>query len=71
MYDNGEGVPQDYVQAHKWINLAASRASGPDAEKYRKARDVVADKMTSDQIAKAQQLASEWKPKTWDELKGR
>ena len=21
MYANGQGVPQDYVQAHKWINL--------------------------------------------------
>ena len=24
-YANGRGVVQDYVQAHKWINLAASR----------------------------------------------
>ena len=28
-YANGRGVPQDYVEAHKWLNLAASRA---DAE---------------------------------------
>ena len=27
MYTNGRGVPQDYVQAHKWLNLAVSRAS--------------------------------------------
>ena len=25
MYDNGQGVPQDYVQAHKWFNLASLR----------------------------------------------
>ncbi len=25
MYENGQGVPQDYVQAHMWFNLAASR----------------------------------------------
>ena len=25
VYAIGVGVPQDYVQAHKWINLAASR----------------------------------------------
>ena len=24
MYDNGEGVPQDYVRAHMWVNLGAS-----------------------------------------------
>lgn len=23
MYSNGQGVPQDYVQAHMWYNLAA------------------------------------------------
>ena len=26
MYENGEGVPQDYVQAHMWLNLSASSA---------------------------------------------
>ena len=30
MYDQGQGVPQDYVEAHKWINLAASRVTGDD-----------------------------------------
>lgn len=25
MYDNGLGVPQDYVQAHKLLNLALDR----------------------------------------------
>ncbi len=25
MYKNGQGVPQDHVQAHMWYNLAASR----------------------------------------------
>ena len=27
-YANGRGVAQNYVQAHKWINLAASRTTG-------------------------------------------
>ena len=26
MYAQGSGVLQDYVQAHKWLNLAAARA---------------------------------------------
>ena len=26
MYANGKGVAQDYVQAHKWMNLAAAGA---------------------------------------------
>ncbi len=24
MYHNGKGVPQDYAQAHMWLDLAAS-----------------------------------------------
>ena len=63
MYAIGEGVPQDYVLAHKWINLAASRLTGEEREKRVKARDSVAEKMTPEQIAEAQRLAREWKPK--------
>ena len=59
MYLNGHGVPRDYTAAHMWFNLAA--ASGfPDAEKT---RDSVAARMTPEQIAEAQKLAREWKPK--------
>ncbi len=70
MYRDGEGVPQDYVRAHKWINLAASRASAEKNKEDASARDRVAEKMTPAQIAETQRLAREWKPKTWDELKG-
>ena len=64
MYAQGRGVPQDYAQAHMWFSLAASRA--PDAAvrgQAVKACDAVAAKMTPAQIAEAQRLASEWKPK--------
>jgi TPR repeat protein len=60
MYYDGQGVPQDYVQAHKWLNLAASKGQ----ENAMKARDRLATRMTPDQIAEAQRLAREWKPKT-------
>lgn len=56
MYANGQGVPQDYVQAHMWFNLAGS-AGNADAVKF---RDIVAERMTPDQIAEAQRLAGEW-----------
>jgi uncharacterized protein len=59
MYDEGKGVPQDYVQAHMWYNLAGANG---DADGV-KNRDIVARKMTPDQIAEAQRLAREWKPK--------
>lgn len=74
MYDSGQGVAQDLVQAHMWLSLAVSTANPYDAttpfdpKSFAETRDVVADKMTSAQIAEAQRLAREWKPKTWEEL---
>ena len=56
LYDKGQGVPQDYVQAHMWLNLAAVGGAA-------KIRDRVAEKMTPEQIAEAQRLAREWRPK--------
>jgi TPR repeat protein len=66
MYAFGAGVAQNYVQAHKWFNLAAARFPASETEKRDlavKSRDIVAAKMTPAQIAKAQKLAREWKPK--------
>ncbi len=58
MYVAGQGVPQDYVLAHKWLNLAAAQKSTVTKE-----RDLVAADMTREQIAEAQRLVREWKPK--------
>jgi TPR repeat protein len=64
MYENGEGVPQDYVKAHMWLNLAASRAEDQAIRDIAfKGRDLIAARMTPDQIAEAQRMASEWAPK--------
>jgi hypothetical protein len=59
MYGDGEGVPQDYVLAHMWLNLAAAQG----ALHAKESRDMVAEKMTPAQLAEAQRLAREWKPK--------
>ncbi len=59
MYSAGDGVPQDYVKAHLWFNLAAAQGN----EDARELRDLWAKKMTPEQIAEAQRLAREWKPK--------
>ena len=69
MYGTGQGVPQDYVQSHKWLNLAASRSADEEREEYVKVRDLIAKDLTPEQIAEAQRLAREWKPKTWAQLK--
>ena len=60
MYDEGQGVPQDIVQAYKWYSLAATNGDKPAPQ----LRDALANQMTPAQIAEAQRLAREWKPKT-------
>lgn len=55
MYLNGQGVAQNYIQAHVWFNLAA-------AQGYKLAvggRNRVAKQMTPQQITQAQKLATE------------
>ncbi|MFO7581900.1 peptidoglycan-binding protein [Guyparkeria sp.] len=52
----GNGTTQDFVQAHKWYNLAAARGHRHAAE----ARDSLAERMTDRQIAEAQQAARAW-----------
>ena len=59
MYAQGRGVLQDYIQAHMWYNLSAAHGEQRAAE----ARDALAKLMTPAQIAEAQRLAHEWKPK--------
>jgi TPR repeat protein len=66
MYYEGQGVPQDYILAHMWANLAASRSGASEKDVRERAvitRDRVASMMTPYQIAEAQRLAREWKPK--------
>ena len=58
-YGQGKGVPQDYAEAHKWFNLAAAAGNTLGGE----GRDALANLMTPEQVAEAQRLAREWKPK--------
>ena len=64
MYQAGNGVPQDYVEAHKWFNLSAAWAPDADIrERAVKARDELASMMTPAQVAEAQRMSREWQPK--------
>jgi len=67
LYALGTGVPQDYIEAHKWYNLAASGSTLASNRRNRdnaiEMRDLVAARMTPEQIAEAQRRAAEWKPK--------
>ena len=55
MYNFGWGVIEDKVQAYAWLNISA--ANGDENGKTQKA--MVAEEMTKEQIAKAQDLSRE------------
>ena len=59
-YGSGQSVPQDYVEAHKWRILAASRAPEEWKERFTEARDWIAKEMTPAQLAEAQTSARAW-----------
>jgi TPR repeat protein len=59
MYAFGRGVPVDNVQAYFWHDRAAAQGVQNAAEK----RDLIAKLLTPDEIAQAQKLAQECKPK--------
>ncbi len=64
MYGHGRGVQQDYVLAHIWFTLAASRfPPGEEHDNAAKGQDWAAKHMTPAQIAEAQELAREWRPR--------
>ena len=54
MYAKGEGVPEDYVRAFAWFNLAAAQGH-KDAEEN---KSIIRQRMTSAQIAQAQELST-------------
>jgi len=60
MYDEGLGIEKDSVEAHKWLNLAATRATGDNRKEFVKRRDWVEKGMGLPQVAEAQRLATEW-----------
>ena len=55
MYALGTGVPEDYVRAYAWSNIAAA-SGGEDAIEL---RDDLRGHMTPSQIAEAQKLSTE------------
>ena len=64
MYEDGEDIPQDYVKAHMWYNVAASLKRAINAREYLvEKRDHLAKNMTRTQVAEAQRLAREWMAK--------
>lgn len=61
LYSAGKGVPQDDSLAYMWLDLASRRYKGG---KGKAEHDNITKRMPPEQLAKAQQMAREWKPKT-------
>ena len=69
-YLYGSDLPQDYVLAYMWSNLAAAQGDANAAQ----TRQLVAEQMTKGQIAEAQRMSREWKPEKYSrgrEINGR
>ncbi len=75
MYTDGDGVLQDFVEAYMWLNLAAASDDMPAQVKKelsvpstvdaaRTARDRLARRMASAQIAEGQRRAGAFKPQS-------
>ena len=59
-YAKGEGLPKDDIEAYKWFNLASAKGLIGAT----KGREILERFMTGEQIAEAQKLSREWKPRT-------
>jgi len=61
MYYRGEGVPQDFLRAQMWFNLAAA---GGEANAI-KNRDIGSARMTVKQLRRAQRMAKRCKARNY------
>jgi len=60
LYEEGLGVPQNFVLAHLYFNLAASQGN----KEAREARNAISEKMAKEQLTEAQKMASNWRPQS-------
>jgi TPR repeat protein len=56
LYANGDGVPKDMIQAHRWLNLSRINGQGTAAEKLA----TIERGMSAQDIARATELAQQW-----------
>jgi len=63
LYEGGLGVPKDFVQAMMWYIIASTTASEENSRDFAVQNyNALAREMSPEQIARAQQLAREWRP---------
>lgn len=61
LYVKGDGVPKDFVLAYMWFSISAGHMLSSASEAARQ-RDMLAQRMTSTQVADAKKLARDFRP---------
>ena len=65
LYFNGTGVARDYASAYLWFSVAASQTPLIDNRKALvELRNIAAARMTPEQVAAAERIATAWTPRT-------
>jgi len=63
MYEKGDGVEKDLTQAYLWLSVSVKNApNARDAGYTREDLQKLERKMSPEQLAKAKELAKQWKP---------
>lgn len=60
LYSMGQGVPQSYVEAYYWLDLAAA-VKGPRQGQYAANRQMMGEHITADELADVQDRETKWK----------
>jgi uncharacterized protein len=60
LYAMGQGVPQSYVEAYYWLDLAAA-VKGPKQAQYAANRQMMGAHITADELADVQDREAKWK----------
>ncbi|MNR39815.1 Sel1 repeat protein [compost metagenome] len=58
LYENGQGVTQDYIQAYAWLSVAI--ANGSSDENTIARRDRIASRLSSEKLGKAQEISASY-----------
>ncbi len=72
LYLDGTGLPKDFVRAHMWFDLAASGYAAHQNEDWAienrdwaaRNRSWLAGQMSTGDVAKAERMARQWKPRS-------
>jgi TPR repeat protein len=59
LYSIGQGVPQDYVEAYYWLDLAAA-VEGPRQQQYAQNRQMAGTHITVDELEEIEERVAKW-----------